>query len=210
MSKPETCLPRRSLGEGGKPETASLKPEFDNIWQQAIQRGFSSSGVLLVVDVPSQKLSLVRDGRVEKFYAVSTSSKGLGNVRDSYMTPTGFHAVVEWIGDGEPAGRVFKARKPLAEVIPESAWANSSAPEKITTRILRLDGREPGVNRGGDVDTLSRFVYVHGTNHEDKLGQPASKGCVRVGNRDMIDLFDRTTGSVTWCYVGDALRSRGA
>jgi lipoprotein-anchoring transpeptidase ErfK/SrfK len=86
-------------------------------------------------------------------------------------------------------------------VVPENAWANSSAPERITTRILRLDGLESGVNRGGDVDTLSRFVYLHGTNHEDNLGKPASKGCVRVGNRDMIDLFDRTKGSTTWLLV---------
>lgn len=178
-----------------------LKPDSDSIWKQALARGLPPDSILLLVNVAAQQLILIHAGRIERTYVISTSSKGLGDVCDSYMTPTGFHAVVEWIGDGEPAGRVFKARKPLDEVIPETAWANSSAPERITTRILRLDGLEPGVNRGGDVDTLSRFVYLHGTNHEDKLGQPASKGCVRVGNRDMIDLFSRTKGSATWCHI---------
>ena len=185
-----------------RPETGNLKPEYDRIWQQALERGLPTNGFLLLVEAAVQKLFLLRVGLIEKTYAISTSIKGLGNVRDSYMTPTGFHAVVEWIGAGEPAGRVFKGRKPLDEVILETGWANSSAPERITTRILRLDGLEPGVNRGGDVDTLSRFVYVHGTNHEDNLGKPASKGCIRVGNLDMIDVFDRTKGAATWCYIG--------
>ncbi|MFH0909310.1 MAG: L,D-transpeptidase [bacterium] len=182
--------------------TRVLSWPLAGVREAAAARGLPVDGILLVVDVSRQRLALLRRGQVEREYPISTSSKGVGNVRDTYMTPTGFHVVVEWIGDGEPMGRVFKARKPVDEVVPEPEWANSSAPERITTRILRLDGLEPGVNRGGDVDTFSRFVYLHGTNHEDKLGQPASRGCVRVGNRDMIDLFDRTRGSITWCWIG--------
>ena len=174
---------------------------MNEAWDKAVSRGLPEAGILLLVDSSRQRLSLVRAARTEKTYMISTSSKGLGNARDTCKTPTGFHAVTEWIGESEPAGRVFKARQPLAEVVPESAWADSSAPERITTRILRLDGLEPGVNRGGKVDTFSRFVYLHGTNHEDNLGKAASKGCIRLGNRDMIDLFDRTKGTATWCYI---------
>ena len=97
--------------------------------------------------------------------------------------------VCEKIGEGEPEGMVFKGRRPIGlrywECDPGEQRKNL-----ITTRILRLHGLEEGVNRGGDHDTFARMVYLHGTNHEDRIGQPASAGCLQVTNEDALELFE--------------------
>ena len=93
------------------------------------------------------------------------------------------------IGVGQPQGMVFKARKPVGEVYWDCDEAIQSE-NLITSRILQLDGLEDGVNRGGSVDTLRRFVYIHGTNHEVKLGTPSSSGCLQVSNKDVIELSE--------------------
>lgn len=123
---------------------------------------------------------------------VSTARAGIGCVQDSQRTPTGLHQVCEKIGAGAPAGMVFKARQPTGSLA--STWPT---PEDnlITSRILWLDGLEPGHNQGTDaegrvVDTCRRFVYIHGTNQTDKLGQPNSHGCVLLSDDDVIRLFD--------------------
>ena len=181
-----------------------LNPDLQSIWNEAISRGLSPRGVLLVVDADRQRLFLLRNGAVEMEFTISTSADGLGNVRDSHKTPTGFHEVAERFGDGEPAGRVFKARKALEKIVPQAEWSDPAGPELITTRIMRLAGLEPGVNAGGVVDTFNRYVYLHGTNREHELGKPASRGCIRLGNGDMIDLYDRTANLMTWCWIGPA------
>lgn len=157
--------------------------------------------LLLVISIAEQRLHVMTADGMERDYPVSTSRFGPGNERDSRKTPTGYHRVSECIGADAPPGQVFKARKPVPLVLSPERWSGADADDYITTRILRLDGLEPGVNLGGDVDTRSRYVYIHGTNHEHRLGEAASNGCIRMGNREVIQLHDRINGHTTWCRI---------
>ena len=138
------------------------------------------------------------DGALRKSYTVSTSLRPPSNRRDSLGTPRGLHEVAERIGAGAPPGIVFKSRRNTgrhyAEFPPEEQERNL-----ITTRILWLRGLEPGVNAGGDVDSYARYIYIHGTNHEDRLGAPASGGCVQMRNTEIIELYDEVRpGDLVW------------
>ena len=142
---------------------------------------------LLVVDVERQRMSLVEDGIEIAAYPVSTAAAGVGGEDGSYRTPPGWHRIHARIGAGAPSGAVFESRAPTGEV-----WnGERRADDLILTRILTLEGLEDGINRGPGHDSLTRYIYIHGTNHEGALGQPVSHGCVRVANAGMIDLFDR-------------------
>jgi UDP-N-acetylmuramate--alanine ligase len=142
---------------------------------------------LLLVDVARQRLSLIEAGREAASWPVSTAQAGVGGADGSLRTPPGWHCIHQRIGVGSPIGAVFESRVPTGEV-----WTGQErADDLILTRILTLDGLEDGVNRGPGTDSRARYIYIHGTNHEDALGRPASHGCVRMGNRDVIDLFDR-------------------
>ncbi|MCO5045133.1 MAG: L,D-transpeptidase [Verrucomicrobia bacterium] len=157
--------------------------------------------LLLVVSPRTQTMELRGRGRLLKTYRISTSRVGLGQTPNSYRTPTGLHRVVRWIGEGRPLGAVFVGRRFTGTVLPPTAWRSDAPNDSITTRILRLRGLERGHNAGPGCDTYARFVYIHGTNHEQLLGQPASAGCVRMGNRDVADLFRRTRGHPTFCLI---------
>lgn len=171
------------------------------VWREALQRGLPAHGVLLLVSIEQQSLQVVDSGALMTAYRVSTSKRGSGNTVESYQTPTGWHEVVERYGAGEPAGRVFFERVPTPEVLAERYWREDDHRDLIMTRILRLAGLEDGVNRGGRVDTYERYVYLHGSNHEHRLGTPASHGCIHVGNKEIIDLFAHTEGRPTWCLL---------
>jgi hypothetical protein len=123
----------------------------------------------------------------------STSRFGIGQAEGSYCTPLGLHRVVEKIGGGWPAGTVFKGRQPVGYT-----W-QGMPDAKITTRILWLEGLEPGVNRGGNVDSHARYIYLHGTGDQTSIGRPASCGCVHLADADLIPLFDRLpSGTLVW------------
>lgn len=125
-------------------------------------------------------------------YPCSTSKFGIGQQEGSNRTPLGLHAVREKIGDGCPADTVFKGRQPIGRI------AEVENP-RITTRILWLEGLEPGFNRGGDVNTHDRYVYIHGTGDESKIGEPDSHGCVHLRADDLIRLFDAVpSGTLVW------------
>ena len=153
--------------------------------------GLPSAEDCIVVSIDQQKLWLIR-GQDCETYVVSTARAGRGCVEDSHQTPDGLHQVGEKIGAGAVPGTVFKARQSTGKLASE--WG---APEDnlITSRILWLDGLEPGHNQGVAfdgkvVDTKRRFVYIHGTNQSAKLGQPNSHGCVLLSDPDVIRLFD--------------------
>ena len=155
-------------------------------------RGLPSSEHCIVVSIDQQKLWFFA-GEAAREYVVSTARAGVGCVADSLRTPLGLHRVAEKVGDAAPKGMVFKARVPTGRI-----WTEGSAPEDnlITTRILWLEGLEPGKNAGHDaagrlVDTKARFVYLHGTNQASRLGTPNSHGCVLLSDDDILDLFDR-------------------
>jgi len=145
----------------------------------------------IFVDVASQELSLVFAGGEQLRYPVSTASKGTGCVEGSFCTPTGEHRVRLKIGEGCPLGAVFRRRRPTGEVFTPALAAGFPGRDWILSRILWLDGLQQGVNRGGRLDTLRRFIYIHGTADEHLVGQAASHGCIRMRNADIVDLFDR-------------------
>lgn len=162
-------------------------------WQRAGQP-------YVIVSIAAQRLYLMQEGRLFKTYPVSTSAFGPGAQEGSNQTPLGLHRIRTMIGAGEPLGMVFKARKPtgrIAEIIKEPI----DVPEDdVTTRIMWLEGLEPGVNQGGRVDSYKRFIYIHGTPEEGLIGRPASHGCVRMYNADVVDLFERL-GEGTLVYI---------
>ena len=121
---------------------------------------------------------------------MSSSKRPPSCKENSLGTPDGLHMVCEKIGEGEPLGMVFKGRKPIGLRYDECS-AKEREKNLITTRILRLQGLEEGLNKGEGIDTYDRYVYLHGTNHEENLGVPASSGCLHVSNEDAIELHDR-------------------
>lgn len=173
-----------------------------SLWNQALARGLRRDGVLLAVSARQQALVVWQRGRVRARYAVSTSRQGLGCRTGSLKTPVGWHRILRWIGRGKPIGTIFKSRRALKRHVPDSEWTSEHGPEYILTRILRLQGLEKGLNLGPGVDSYRRFIYIHGTNQEHLLGQPASHGCIRMANRDLVRLFRRTEGHTTWCWIG--------
>jgi len=147
---------------------------------------------LLIVSVKQQRLYHQKEGKSVKTYVASTSLKAPSCKEDSLGTPWGLHEVCEVIGVGQPLGMVFQGRKPIGL----NHWdceEDMQQKNLITSRILRLTGLQEGLNRGGDQDTFKRFVYLHGTNHEDRLGRPASSGCIQLGNQEVIDLANQVS-----------------
>lgn len=143
----------------------------------------------LYVKIGEQKLYHFYKNTLQKAYTVSTSRKPPSCIENSLGTPTGLHAVCEKIGEGAPLGMVFKGRKPVGRRF-QDCPPEENAENLITTRILRLQGLEPGHNQGGNCDSYRRYVYIHGTNHEERLGTPDSHGCVLLSNADILELFN--------------------
>lgn len=151
-----------------------------------------STQQVLLVDATIQRLLLIEAGDVTASWVISTAEAGLGNRSGSNQTPLGVHRVARRYGAGAALGTVFKARRNTGRIadILTAPGARSQA-DNITTRILWLDGLEPGLNKGGKVDSFKRYIYIHGTDEEGRLGTPASHGCIRMSNRDVVDLYSR-------------------
>jgi len=152
--------------------------------------GLKSEDYALIVDPDSQRLFLIRNNQIEATYPVSTSLKGQGNRDGSYQTPTGTHRICAKYGEGSPVGTIFRARKSTGKIAKIYTDSTDSPDDYVTTRILRLEGMEPGVNKGKGIDSYRRFIYIHGTPEEGLIGTPASHGCIRMKNADVIALFD--------------------
>lgn len=158
-----------------------------------LRLGIKPADRLLLVCIATQTLQLFRGDTLVRAYPVSTSLRPPSNVKDSLGTPRGLHEIAERIGGEQPAGMVFKGRRPTGRHFSE----HPDDGNLITSRILWLRGLEPGLNAGRastgeEVDTYGRYVYIHGTNREDRIGQPASAGCVLLRNLDMIALHEET------------------
>ena len=178
-----------------------IKKAIGNIFTERFP-SINSEKYILVI--PSkQMLFLISKGAAIFSYPVSTSKFGLGNVNDSFKTPPGLHYIADKIGEDMPKMTIFKGRRTLVNNL---TLADLDLPENtdirnehfathddvITSRILWLKGHEDGVNKGDNIDSYSRYIYIHGTAHEDKIGTPDSHGCVRMNNNDVIELFDNT------------------
>ena len=140
-----------------------------------------SQQLKIQISVRDQRLTLKSGTKKVAAYPVSTSQFGLGSKEGSFKTPTGKFRIAEKIGDGMPAGTVFKSRRPVK---PTKKMLRED--DLVMTRILWLDGLEPR-----NANTHDRYVYIHGTNHEEEIGTAASHGCVRMKNDDVLELFDR-------------------
>jgi len=146
---------------------------------------------LIVVKVSSQRLFLLKRGKIEEIYPISTSAYGTGSKVNSFKTPLGRHKISEKIGKGLPKGAILKGRRwtgAIANIIQEPIDTEFDV---VTSRILWLTGLEQGKNLGPGVDSKSRYIYIHGTAEEGLIGKPASDGCVRMYNADVIALFNK-------------------
>ena len=146
---------------------------------------------LIVVKISTQQLFLLRKGITEEIYSVSTSVYGTGSKVNSFKTPLGRHKISEKIGEGLPVGAILKGRRwtgAIANIIKEPIDTEFDV---VTSRILWLTGLEVGKNQGPGVDSKSRYIYIHGTAEEGLIGKPASDGCVRMYNVDVIALFNK-------------------
>ena len=142
------------------------------------------------VDIGRQCLILLERGQVLEEFPVSTARKGPGERMGSECTPRGLHRIRIKIGAGCAANTVFAGRRPTGELYTPALRARYPDRDWILTRILWLTGTEPGRNRGGRVDSLRRYIYIHGCPAEAPLGAPGSRGCIRMGNGDLITLFE--------------------
>jgi len=142
----------------------------------------------IVIESRQQRLHLIDiDSANNRSYPVSTAANGMGNFVDSFKTPVGIHRVRQKIGGGQPRGMIFESREPTGQIARD---LDNREKDEITSRILWLDGLEPGINREGNCDTYSRYIYIHGTSDEKRIGEPVSAGCIRMLNDDIIELFD--------------------
>jgi lipoprotein-anchoring transpeptidase ErfK/SrfK len=144
----------------------------------------------IVVDLAAQRLALLDGARELARWPVSTAKLGAGEQRDSLRTPRGRHLVRAKIGAGLPLGTVFVGRRPTGEVWSPALGAAQPGRDWILTRILWLSGTERGRNRLGAVDTMRRYIYIHGAPDDVPMGEPASHGCIRMRGADVVALFD--------------------
>ncbi|MCB0794461.1 MAG: L,D-transpeptidase [Flavobacteriales bacterium] len=142
---------------------------------------------VLYVSVQRQTLFHIQAGQLMASYPISTAAAGLGIRQDSYRTPLGLHRIAACFGSEVPVGGVFEERVFTGQV----ADSSDIGRDLITSRILWLEGAEPGVNVGPGIDSMQRKIYIHGTTDSQALGRPASKGCIRMSDLDVIELFDR-------------------
>jgi lipoprotein-anchoring transpeptidase ErfK/SrfK len=145
----------------------------------------------ITIDIPSQELDLLDDsGDIFRRYRISSARNGTGQRNGSFCTPLGRHIIRAKIGAGQPVNTVFVRRRPTGEIYSPELAAAFPGRDWILTRILWLSGREPGFNRLGDVDTMRRYIYIHGSPDSVEMGTPGSIGCIRMRNRDLLELFD--------------------
>ena len=162
-----------------------------NNTQKKIISLINSSKYWIYIKPKEQSLTLFNTNQTPILKSkISTAKNGLGQQKDSFKTPTGWHIIRAKIGQNHPPGAVFIARRWSKEIFSPQLQTQYPHRDWILTRILWLSGLEPGFNRLGDFDSMSRFIYIHGTADTHKLGQPLSHGCIRMNDHDLIKLFD--------------------
>lgn len=168
-----------------------MKPEGDRLRR----------GLWVDVDITGQTLRVRNAEATLRTYRVSTAENGPGEREGSGCTPRGWHVVRARIGSGAPSGAVFVGRRPTGEVYDAALGERFPGRDWILTRILWLSGLEPGRNRLGHVDSMRRYIYIHGCPDKYPMGVPLSKGCVRMRNADVIELFERVpVGTPIWLH----------
>ena len=163
------------------------------------------------ISLPEQVLRLINDAdQIACEYAVSTSANGAGELSGSFCTPRGRHIVRAKIGAGQPLNAIFVGRRPTGEIYTPELALQYPGRDWILTRILWLSGCEVGANRLGEVDTMRRYIYIHGTPDEVRLGVPGSHGCVRMRNADLCELFNRIETGTAVDILAEAPFEKGS
>ncbi len=142
------------------------------------------------VDISEQRLYLIENSLIKASYPISTSKYGEGSIQNSFKTPLGEHSIKEMIGEEAEINTIFTSRintKRSATIIDQFEDTDN---DYVTSRIMWLDGEEDGLNKGGNVDSFRRYIYIHGTHEEGLIGTKASHGCIRMFNYDVIELFN--------------------
>ena len=166
--------------------------------QKCAALGIKPANQLLAVHLRTQTMQFYRGGELIRAFVISSSRRPAANAKGSLGTPLGLHAIAEKIGHGQPPGMVFRARAPTGRHFAELG-EEANRDNLITSRVLWLRGLEPGVNLGGDVDSHDRYIYIHGTNHEDRIGLPQSAGCILMRNLEIVELFEEVrAGDHVW------------
>lgn len=149
------------------------------------------AGQYIEVDVPTQMLRLyATDGALIKEYRIATAKNGVGEQMGSECTPRGRHQIIAKIGAGAAPGTVFLGRRPTGEMYQPAMRAAAPERDWMLTRILWLKGLERSKNQGGTVDSMRRYIYIHGVPDENPMGVPGSRGCINMRNDEIIELFD--------------------
>jgi hypothetical protein len=172
---------------------------WERVMQTADRLGIKPADRLLAVRIETQTLQFYRGPTLVKAYPISTSARPPSNLRHSLGTPRGLHEIAERIGAGQPPGMVFRSRVPTGQHYRELS-DDENVGNLITSRILWLRGLEPGLNCGENVDSYQRYIYLHGTNHEDRIGTPASGGCVLLRNLDLVELYEHVRAG-DWVWI---------
>lgn len=157
---------------------------------------------LIEVSIADQRLRLYEQGRIVMDVPISTARKGAGEMRGSEQTPRGRHIIRAKIGAGAPINTVFKGRRPTGEIYTRELGEKNPGRDWILTRILWLSGLELERNRLGNVDTMRRYIYIHGTPDEEPMGIPTSHGCIRMRNEELLELFERVPVG-TAIFIGE-------
>ena len=168
---------------------------------ESIESSYEDLDTLLYVDIPSQQMFFIKKGEIVDIYSISSSYYGTGNKVNSLMTPLGKHEIYKKLGENLPENAILKGRVwngAIAEIIKEPLDTDF---DHVTSRILWLDGLEEGKNKGPGIDSRERYIYIHGTAEEGLIGKPASDGCIRMYNKDVIELFDLVDEKAqVWIY----------
>jgi lipoprotein-anchoring transpeptidase ErfK/SrfK len=187
-------------------ETPASQPRLPEKLKHTIRRtGTGRARFVFTVSVAAQRMLLFEKARTvsngarfpeyvfRRRFVVSTSRYGIGQVLHSHQTPLGLHRIARKVGGGQPIGTVFRNRRPVG-----FTW-QGRANGGIVHRIFWLEGLEPGLNRGGQVDTFQRYIYIHGFGDETTIGRPQSSGCIHLRASDLIPLYERIPeGSLVW------------
>ena len=167
----------------------------------SIDSNYENLNTLLYVDIESQSLLHIKKGTVLKVYNISSSAYGTGSKENSFKTPLGKHEIYKKLGSNLPENAILKGRVwngAIADIIKDPIDTDF---DHVTSRILWLDGLEEGLNKGKGIDSRRRFIYIHGTAEEGLIGKPASDGCIRMYNDDVIELFDLVDEKAqVWIY----------
>ena len=184
-SKSEMSVSLKTLLSRGSDDYPDQK-EYLEVLEKGIQLNDDS----INLNQFRQKVKQLKNHQVNKSYLISTALKGIGQNKNSFQTPIGTHYIRAKIGKDLPPLSIFEARRPTGRIWNKEDAESYPNQDWVLSRILWLSGKELGVNRLGSVDTMQRFIYIHGTPDESQLGEPLSHGCIRMSNDDVIELFD--------------------